>query len=100
MEDEDDVYEEYRNRLLENNDILRLEIYETFAGTDFIINTVDLVELLQDGKDKDIIEELEEIKQNIFKVYTNKYTKLEKQGYLLITKGYILRLKSRCSNER
>ena len=29
MKDEEDVYEEYRNRLLVNNDILRLEIYET-----------------------------------------------------------------------
>lgn len=89
------VYEEYRDRLLENtNDVLKLEIYETFAGRDFVDNTLELVELLEIGSAKDIIKELEQIQKNIFEIQTNKYTTEEKIGFYLIAQGYIYRFKS------
>ena len=88
------VYEEYRQRLVKSKvPIIRLEIYETFAGTDFINSTLDLVDLLQNDSNEDVIEELENIKQNINKMVIDKYTNNQKLGYRHMIEGYILRLK-------
>ena len=86
----EDVFEEYRKRLLDKDvDILILEIFETFAGTDYIDNTLDLVQIL-DGKDyKEILQELKAIRGNIYNNITNKYTGNEKLGYSNIADGYI-----------
>lgn len=92
----EDVYEEYRSRLLNSKaDILRIEIFETFAGTDFIDNTLDLVDILL-GKDYElIVEELNRIMENIKQIKSSKYTQNETKGYYLIAKGYLLRIKER-----
>lgn len=92
----EDVFEEYRQRLINNDvDILILEIFETFAGTDFIDNTLDLEEILESKNYKQILEELEEIKENILCINTNKYTNTEILGYSYIVDGYILRVESK-----
>lgn len=73
------VYEEYRQKLINNNaDILILEIFETFVGTDYIDNSLDLVQILE----------------------TKRYTGNEKLGYSNIVYGYILRVQSILNNER
>lgn len=91
----EDVFEEYRERLIKNNvDILELEIYETFAGTDFIDNTLDLVELLESKDYKEILCELKAIKEAILNTTTDKYTANERLGYGYIVDGYILRVES------
>ena len=80
------VYEEYRKRLLKNNvDILILEIFETFVGTDY-------VETLEDKDYEEILKELKNIQYTIDT--TNKYTPIEKLGYSNIVFGYILRVES------
>ena len=87
------VYEEYRQRHVKSKvPIIRLEIYETFAGTDFINSTLDLVDLLQNDSNENIIEELENIKENINQMVIDKYTNNQKLGYRHIVEGYILRL--------
>lgn len=92
IEEDDDVYEEYRKRLLcSNASILKLEIYETFAGTGFIDNTLDLVELLQFDNDV-ILNELKEIRKNICNNIEKRYTDIERLGYMSIVNGYIVRL--------
>ncbi len=87
------VYEEYRERLLKNNvDILILEIFETFVGTDYIDNSLDFVETLEDKDYEEILKELKNIQYTIDT--TNKYTPIEKLGYSNIVFGYILRVES------
>ena len=97
QDEEIGVYEEYRQRLVNNNaDILRLEIYETFAGTGFIVcNTVDLVETLLYGDANEVIQELQEMKQNILN-YTvdNRYSLKDLIVYFLAVEGYLLRIAS------
>lgn len=97
----EDVFEEYRQRLINNNvDTLVLEIYETFAGTEFINNTLDLVEILE-GKDyEQILSELKEIKETILHIATNRYTTNQKLGYIKIADGYILRVESELLKNR
>ncbi len=97
----EDVFEEYRKRLLDKDvDILILEIFETFAGTDYIDNTLDLVQILE-GKDyKEILQELKAIRGNIYNNITNKYTGNEKLGYSNIADGYIRRVESRIHKEK
>lgn len=96
-EDEKDVYEEYRQRLVKSNvPIIRLEIYETFAGTDYIHSTLDLVDLLQSASNEDVIEELENIGGNISQLIIDKSANNQKLGYMHMVEGYILRLKARC----
>ena len=97
----EDVFEEYRKRLLDKDvDILILEVFETFAGTDYIDNTLDLVQILE-GKDyKEILQELKAIRGNIYNNITNKYTGNEKLGYSNIADGYIRRVESRIHKEK
>lgn len=91
-----DIYEKYRERILKRTkDILRLEIYETFVGTDFINNSLDFTELLEYGSIKSIIEELKYIKQNILHLNSKKYATDERIGYILIINGYLIRLTNR-----
>lgn len=97
----EDVFEEYRKRLLDKDvDVLILEIFETFAGTDYIDNTLDLVQILE-GKDyKEILQELKTIRKNIYNNITNKYTGNEKLGYSNIVDGYIRRVESKIHKEK
>lgn len=96
-----DVYEEYRERLITKNaDILILEIFETFIGTDFIDNSLDLLQILETKDYKEILEELKNIQKNIFKTITNKYSIYEKKGYKNIVDGYILRVESILNKEK
>ena len=91
--EDEDVYEEYRNRLLEKNvPVLFLEIYETLAGTGFIDNTLDLVQLLECNNLYALIDELKEIRESIFSYSDERYTEIEKIGYINILNGYIMRL--------
>lgn len=91
--EDEDVYEEYRNRLLEKNvPVLFLEIYETLAGTGFIDNTLDLVQLLECNNVYAIIETLKEFRKNIYTNLDDRYTEIEKIGYANIISGYIMRL--------
>lgn len=95
------VYEEYRQRLINNNaDILILEIFETFVGTDYIDNSLDLVQILETKDYKAILKELKEIQKSIYKNETKRYTGNEKLGYSNIVYGYILRVQSILNNER
>lgn len=100
--EEQDVYEEYRQRLIDRKaPILNLEIFETFIGTGFIFNSYDLLEILIENDTKQMIEELEEIKVNILEFsedsYNNfkRYNVTERLGYYVIAEGYILRLKGK-----
>lgn len=100
--EEQDVYEEYRQRLINNKaPILNLEIFETFIGTGFISNSYDLLEILIKNDTKQMIEELEEIKVNILEFSEDSYNNLkrynvtERLGYYLIAEGYILRLQGK-----
>lgn len=96
-----DVYEEYRERLINNNvDILILEIFETFVGTDYVDNSLELVQILESKDYKEILKELKAIKERIYKNETKKYTPNEKSGYYNIVFGYILRVKSILNRER
>ncbi len=97
----EDVFEEYRKRLLNKNvDILILEIFETFAGTDYIDNTLDLVQILEDKDYKEILQELKSIRENIYNNITNRYTGNEKLGYCNIADGYIRRVESKIHKEK
>ena len=97
----EDVFEEYRQRLLNNNvDILILEIYETFAGTDFIDNTLDFMQILEGKSYKQILEKLKEIKEKILHISTNKYTGNQRLGYCNIVEGYIHRVESELYREK
>lgn len=100
--EEQDVYEEYRQRLIDRKaPILNLEIFETFIGTGFIFNSYDLLEILIENDTKQMIEELEEIKVNILEFSEDSYNNLkrynvtERLGYYVIAEGYILRLKGK-----
>ena len=97
----EDVFEEYRKRLLDKDvDILILEIFETFAGTDYIDNTLDLVQILEGKNYKEILQELKYIRENIYNNITNKYTGNEKLGYSNIADGYIRRVESKIHKEK
>ena len=97
----EDVFEEYRKRLLDKDvDILILEIFETFAGTDYIDNTLDLVQILEGKNYKEILQELKYIRENIYNNTTNKYTGNEKLGYSNIADGYIRRVESKIHKEK
>ena len=97
----EDVFEEYRKRLLNKDvDILILEIFETFAGTDYIDNTLDLVQILEGKNYKEILQELKYIRENIYNNITNKYTGNEKLGYSNIADGYIRRVESKIHKEK
>lgn len=97
----EDVFEEYRQRLLDNNvGILELEIFETFAGTDFIDNTLDLVELLKSRNYKEILKGLKQIKEAILHITTKKYTGNQRLGYCNIVEGYIHRVESEIHKEK
>lgn len=97
----EDVFEEYRQRLLDNNvGVLELEIFETFAGSDFIDNTLDLEEILESKNYKQILEELKVIKENILHITTNKYTGNQRLGYCNIVEGYIHRVESELHKEK
>lgn len=91
----EDVFEEYRERLLKKDvDILILEIYETFVGTDFINNSLDLVQTLESKDYDEILQELKTIKENIYNIENTKYTGNERLGYSDIVSGYIRRVES------
>lgn len=98
---EQDVYEEYRQRLIDKNaDILNLEIFETFCGMPFNdTNSLDFTDLLIGNDTKEIIQELEDIINNIFSDNSTSFTLEEKRAYHLIAEGYILRLKTRLQQE-
>lgn len=91
----ENVYEEYRQRLINiNAPIINLEIFETFIGTGFLtLNSLDLLEVLINNDMEEIIEKLEDMKENIFINHQGRYTDKEKAGYYLIIEGYLLRLK-------
>lgn len=96
-----DVFEEYRERLIKNNvDTLILEIFETFVGTDYIDNSLDLVQVLESKDYKLIQKELKTIQKKIYQNETNKYTGNEKLGYSNIVYGYILRVQSILNKEK
>lgn len=98
---EQDVYEEYRQRLIDNKvSILNLEIFETFMGRDFVFNSYDLLEVLIENDTKQIIEEIEEIKENIIGANGSRYDFIDRVGYHLIAEGYILRLKAKLARKR
>lgn len=92
----EDIYEEYRQRLLTNKvPIINLERFETFTGRDMVSNSLDLLDTLLENDTKQIIELLEQIKLDIFNGNAGRYSDTEKTGYYLIAEGYILRLKNR-----
>lgn len=96
-----DVYEEYRQRLLNSKvPILNLEIFETFIGSGFISNSCDLLELLIYNDTEQIIEEIIEIKNNILEFSGDRYSSIEIYGYYMIAEGYRLRLHSRENNKK
>lgn len=100
IEDED-TYEEYRKRLIDNNaSILNLEIFETFCGSPLNdTNSLDFTDILIGNDTKEIIQELEDIINNIFSDNSTRFTLDEKRAYHLIAEGYILRLKTRLQRE-
>lgn len=97
----EDIFEEYRQRLLNNNvDVLILEIFETFAGTGFIDNTLDLVQTLESKDYKEILADLRQIQENILHIKTKRYTGTQILGYCKIVEGYIYRVESEIDKEK
>lgn len=92
-----DVYEEYRKRLIDKKvDLLNLEIFETFCGSPLNdTNSLDFTDLLIENNTQNLIQELEDIIHNICIKSSTNVTLDEKRAYLLIAEGYILRLKNR-----
>lgn len=101
---EQDVYEEYRQRLIDKNaDILNLEIFETFCGMPFNdTNSLDFTDILIANNTEEIIQELEDIIFNILNMnneISKQFTLDERKSYFLIAEGYILRLKNRLKEQ-